>query len=203
MLALENTEDVKGMYLNEAKGGLSLRNYGDLLILGGGSHRTGKSGHGWAGLEHIAKTYYPDAKAVARWATQDCISLDGIPYIGQYSPQTPNLFVATGFNKWGMTSSMMAGMILYDLVQGRENRYSEIFSPSRTVLRKQLFINGLETTKNLLKFSKPRCPHLGCALQWNRQEHSWDCPCHGSRFTEEGKLLDNPATADMKEHRSP
>ena len=102
-----------------------------------------------------------------------------------------------------MTSSMVAGMILSDLVQGRENRYSEIFSPSRTVLRKQLFINSLETTKNLLKFSKPRCPHLGCALQWNRQEHSWDCPCHGSRFTEEGKLLDNPATADMKERRSP
>ena len=203
VLALENAADVKGMYLDEAKGGLSLRNYGNLLLLGGDSHRTGKSEHGWAGLEHIAKTYYPDAKAVARWATQDCISLDGIPYIGQYSPQTPNLFVATGFNKWGMTSSMVAGMILCDLVQGRENRYSETFSPSRTVLRKQLFINGLETTKNFLKFSKPRCPHLGCALQWNRQERSWDCPCHGSRFTEEGKLLDNPATADMKEHRSP
>lgn len=203
VLALKNAPDVRGMYLDEAKGGLSLRNYGDLLLLGGGSHRTGKTVHGWAGLDHIAKTYYPDAKAVARWATQDCISLDGIPYIGQYGPQTPNLFVATGFNKWGMTSSMVAGMILSDLVQGRENRYSEIFSPSRTVLRKQLFINSLETTKNLLKFSKPRCPHLGCALQWNRQEHSWDCPCHGSRFTEEGKLLDNPATADMKERRSP
>ncbi len=202
VLALENAADVNGMYLDEAKGGLSLRNYGNLLLLGGSSHRTGKSGNGWAGLERMAKAYYPDATVVTRWATQDCMSLDGIPYIGQYSPRTPNLFVATGFNKWGMTSSMVSAMVLCDLVQDRDNPYSEIFSPVRTILRKQLFINGIETTQNLLKFSNPRCPHLGCALQWNPHEHSWDCPCHGSRFTKEGKLLDNPATADMKKHRS-
>lgn len=202
VLALENAADVKGMYLDEAKGGLSLRNYENLLLLGGDSHRTGKPGDGWAGLERVAKTYYPNTKVVARWATQDCISLDGIPYIGQYSPRTPNLLVATGFNKWGMTSSMVAAMVLCDLVQGRKNAYAEIFSPARTIVRKQLFINGLETTKNLLKLTKPRCPHLGCTLQWNRQERSWDCPCHGSRFTAEGELLDNPATANMKKHRS-
>ena len=202
VLALENASDVDGMYLDEAKGGFSFRNFRNLLLLGGGSHRTGKPGNGWADLESFAKTHYPNAKVVARWATQDCMTLDGMPYIGQYSSRTPSLYVATGFNKWGMTASMAAGMILRDLVQERENPYAQVFSPSRSILRPQLFANAFESTKNLLTFTKPRCPHLGCALKWNPQEHSWDCPCHGSRFTKDGILLDNPATADLKKRRS-
>ena len=66
------------------------------------------------------------------------------------------------------------------------------------MLRPQLLVNGFESAMNLLTPTKPRCPHLGCALKWNRQEHSWDCPCHGSRFDEEGQLLDGPATGDLK-----
>ena len=126
------------------------------------------------------------------------MTLDGIPYIGRYSRRTPDLFVATGFNKWGMTSSMVAASILCDLVQDKENPYADVFRPDRSIMRKQLLTNGLETTANLLTPTAPRCPHLGCALKWNRQEHSWDCPCHGSRFTEEGTLLDNPATGNLK-----
>ena len=64
-------------------------------------------------------------------------------------------------------------------------------------MRKQLLVNGISATKNLLTPTKPRCTHLGCALKWNPQEHSWDCPCHGSRFTKDGKLLDNPANGDL------
>lgn len=126
------------------------------------------------------------------------MTLDGVPYIGQYGRRTPNLYVATGFNKWGMTSSMTAAMILSDLVQGRANPYASVFAPSRTVLRAQLFCNGLESAVNLLTPTAPRCPHLGCALKWNAQEHSWDCPCHGSRFSKDGQLLDNPATGNLK-----
>ena len=126
------------------------------------------------------------------------MTLDGIPYIGRYSKATPDLYVATGFNKWGMTSSMVSAMILCDLVQGRENPYAAIFSPSRTVLRPQLLVNAAGAAVNLLTPTKPRCPHMGCALKWNAQERSWDCPCHGSRFGEDGKLLDNPATGDLK-----
>ena len=70
--------------------------------------------------------------------------------------------------------------------------------PARRILRPQLAINALEATVHLLTPTKPRCPHLGCALKWNPQEHSWDCPCRGSRFTAEGTLLDNPATGDLK-----
>ena len=198
VLALENTSDVGGMYVDEAEDGLSFRNAGDLLLLGGGGHRTGKKGGGWQELKRFAARYYPAARERDRWAAQDCMTLDGAPYIGPYSARTQGLYVATGFNKWGMTSSMAASMILGDLVTGRENPWAPAFSPSRTMLRPQLAVNAAGAALNLVTPTRPRCPHMGCALKWNPRERTWDCPCHGSRFTEEGRLIDNPATGDLK-----
>ncbi len=198
VIALENALPVDGMYVDEDEKSLSFRNYGDLLLLGGGSHRTGKKGGNWIELGKFASKYYPSAKIKYRWATQDCMTLDGIPYIGKYSKNTPNMYVATGFNKWGMTSSMVASMLLTDAVCGKKKAYADVFSPSRTILRPQLGLNAVEAVCNLLTPTAPRCPHLGCALKWNSAEHSWDCPCHGSRFDENGKLLNNPATGDIK-----
>lgn len=196
VLALKNAPDINGMYLDEDEKGLSFRNYGDLLLLGGGSHRTGKEGGGWQELERFSCRDYSDAQIVARWATQDCMTLDGVPYIGPYSKGTVGLYVTTGFNKWGMTSSMAAAAVLTDLVLERKNPYSELFSPSRTMLRPQLAVNSLESALGILTPTVPRCPHMGCALKYNAAEHSWDCPCHGSRFGEDGTLIDNPATGD-------
>ncbi len=197
-IALENAPDVNGMYVDEAQKGLSFRNYERELIIGGGDHRTGKKGGNWSELMAFAKKYYPDYNVQYQWATQDCMTLDGIPYIGHYSARTPNLYVATGFNKWGMTSSMVAATILTDMILGKQNDYASAFYPSRSMLRVQLALNGFEAVTNLLSITPKRCPHLGCALKWNETEHSWDCPCHGSRFTEAGKLIDNPATGDLK-----
>ncbi len=197
VLALERAADVHGMYVDEAEKGLSFRNAGSLLLLGGGGRRTGKPGGGWRELEDLKKRYYPDASIKYRWAAQDCMSLDGLPYIGPYSARTDGLFVASGFNKWGMTSSMVSAMLLCDMAQGKRNPYAPAFAPSRTILRPQLAINAGEALLNLLTPTAPRCPHLGCALKWNAQERSWDCPCHGSRFTEEGHLIDNPATGGL------
>ena len=194
VLALENAPDVGGMYVDEDEKGLSFRNQNGLLLLGGGSHRTGKQGGNWQELSEFAQKYFPGANEVARWATQDCMTLDGVPYIGQYSKHTPNLYVATGFQKWGMTTSMVAAKLLTDLICGKKNPYAEVFSPSRSMLRPQLAANAASAALNLLTPTRPRCPHLGCALKYNPQERSWDCPCHGSRFSEMGELLDNPAT---------
>ena len=193
VLALENAQNVDGMYVDECKTGLSFRNYGKYLLLGGGGHRTGKKGGNWSELRHYAKLYYPQAKEYCHWAAQDCMSLDDIPYIGQYSGRTSQLFTATGFNKWGMTGAMLSAQLLCDMVQGKRNDYADIFSPSRSILKPQLFVNCLESAVNLLSFTGRRCPHLGCALHWNSAEHSWDCACHGSRFAENGRVLDNPA----------
>lgn len=198
VLALQNAVPVDGMYIDGSGNGLSFRNAGGLLLLGGGGHRTGKKGGGWQELRRDARQFYPQAAEVAHWATQDCMALDGIPYIGQYAPSTPDFYVATGFNKWGMTSAMAAAMLLSDLVCGRENPAGEVFRPSRSILHPQLAVNAFETAVDFLTPAMRRCPHLGCALKWNPQERSWDCPCHGSRFDEDGKLLDNPATGDLK-----
>ena len=202
ILGLENAGRIDGMYLGTDREHLSLRMEGDTLLLGGGSGRTGSKTGGWEPLELAAKMYFPGARIRYRWAAQDCMSLDGMPYIGRYSPRTPELFVATGFNKWGMTGAMTAATLLADLVQEKENGLAELFNPSRGMLRPQLGKNLVHSAWNLIRPTVPRCPHMGCALKWNRQERSWDCPCHGSRFSEDGKLLDNPAEGDLKQRKS-
>ncbi len=199
VLAVENAPKLREMYVDEAQSGMSFRNYRELLLIGGGGHRSGKQGGGWPELEAFARRNYPKAHEKYRWATQDCITLDGVPYIGHYSKRTPYLYVATGFNKWGMSSAMVSAMILSDMLSGKENPYAPVFSPSRSIMRPQLAVNALESAFNLLSPSLKRCPHMGCALKWNAHERSWDCPCHGSRFTEEGKLIDNPATGGLKQ----
>lgn len=67
----------------------------------------------------------------ACWSNQDCVTTDHIPFIGQYTSEHPDWFVATGFQKWGMSSAMVSAMVLNDLICGIENEYAEIFAPSR------------------------------------------------------------------------
>lgn len=202
VLGLENAGQVNGMYIDEDSAGYSFRNYGDLLIFGGAGHRTGQ--HPDSGcydmLRGAARSFYPESREVYHWSAQDCVSWDKIPYIGRYSAKVPNLYVATGFKKWGMSSSMVSAMILSDEVCGRINDFSDVFSPQR--------FNAAASMQNLVTdvghsiaglaggaFSSPtrRCAHLGCRLQWNSDEQTWDCPCHGSRYGSDGSLIDNPA----------
>ena len=198
VLALEDAQQVEGMYVSDSKTGLSFRNYKNFLLLGGGAHRTGKQGGNWEELRRFANEYYPRSREYCFWAAQDCMSLDEMPYIGQYSAGTEQIYTASGFNKWGMTGTMLSALLLRDKLLGKTNDFMEMFSPSRRILKPQLFINGWEAVKNLLTISRKRCPHLGCTLKWNSAEHSWDCPCHGSRFDENGGLLNNPANGDLK-----
>ncbi|MDE7363065.1 MAG: FAD-dependent oxidoreductase [Oscillospiraceae bacterium] len=196
VIALKNAPVLNGIYMDENTRGYSFRNLGELLIIGGEAHKTGEPCRRRE-LENFAGLAYPDAEVQYLWSAQDCMSLDGLPYIGNYSLLTPNMYVATGFNKWGMTTAMTAAEILRDKILGKPNPYAEVFNPSRSMMKKQLAVNGLSAAKNLFTPTVPRCPHLGCALKWNSTERSWDCPCHGSRFARDGKLLDNPANVDL------
>lgn len=198
VLALKNAPDVGGMYVDDENTGLSFRNYQGYLLLGGGGHRTGQKGGNWNELRNFAHHYFPEAKEACFWSAQDCMTLDDMPYIGNYSRFSKNLYVACGFNKWGMTGSMLAALLLTDEMSGKKHEFAWLFDPSRSILHPQLAVNGFEAVKNLLTLSQKRCPHMGCALKWNAPEHSWDCPCHGSRFSEEGRLLDNPATGNLR-----
>ena len=196
VIALRNAPAVDGMYVDDSDAGLSFRNYNGLLLLGGGGARTGKNGGGWDFLRDFANKHYPEAEEKYYWAAQDCMSLDSMPYIGQYARSARDFYVETGFNKWGMTGSMLSAMIISDALTGKKNEYAELFSPSRSILKPQLAANSAEAVFNLLTPTTKRCPHLGCALKWNKAEHTWDCPCHGSRFSEEGRVLNNPANGD-------
>lgn len=155
VIALENAGNIEGMYIDYDKEGYSFRNYKGLLLLGGISQRTGENeaGGSYDKLRKVAKEIYPNSREKYHWSAQDCMTIDGIPYIGKYSDSTPNIYVATGFNKWGMTSSMVSAMIISDFILGKENNFSEIFSPKRFDL--SLSISNIakdlsETTKNFI-----------------------------------------------------
>ncbi len=199
LMALEGAKPLNAMYVDDSKKGFSFSTFDGCLLLGGGGHRTGKQGGSYPELEAFQKQHYPAAQEICRWAAQDTMSLDAIPYIGHYSANTPDLYVAAGFNKWGMTGSMVSAKLLSAMIAGQSPEYARVFSPSRCMLTPQLFLNGAESTVNLLWPTTRRCPHLGCALKYNKQEHSWDCPCHGSRFSKDGKVLNNPATGDLQQ----
>ncbi len=198
VLALENCPKINGMYIDECEGGLSFREYDGKLLLGGCGHRTGEQEGGYKELRNEAKKLYPESKETHYWATQDCITIDKISYIGKYSNKLDNVYVSTGFNKWGMTSSMVGAEIICDMILGKKNKYEDVFSPQRFNFNKEFFIHVGKTLKNFVYPSTKRCTHLGCTLKYNKQEHTWDCPCHGSRFTDDGKLIDNPAQKGLK-----
>jgi len=172
LIALENAPNLNGMYVDASSTGFSFRNTQKYLLLGGGGHRTGKDGGNWTELRNLYRCYYPQAKEICYWAVQDCVSLDGIPYIGHYSNCTKQWYVATGFQKWGMTGAMLSALLLRDMVQEKKNEFAEIFSPSRSIWKSKLLENSWETAKRFFRISKKRCPHMGCALTCNKAEHS-------------------------------
>ncbi|WP_411169079.1 FAD-dependent oxidoreductase [Clostridium sp. MB05] len=155
VIALENAQKLNGMYVDENKTGYSFRSYEDLVILTGADRRTGSNEEGgrYDELRKLAKELYPDAIEKYNWSAQDCMTSDGIPYIGLYSKEMPNVYVATGFNKWGMTSSMVSAIILSDKIAGVMNDFYDIFSPSRfdmTASIKNMLIDGAQTTYNFI-----------------------------------------------------
>lgn len=240
----ENLTNLDGIYYGiDKENGYSFRSYqmnSEIILLGGGNHRTGKGQDikSYQQLIHAAETMWPNGSIVCKWSAQDCMTLDRVPYIGKYCESRPDWYVATGFQKWGMSHSMAAAMLLSERIVNKKYKEDDIFSPQRStfVSIPSLMKEGVEATKALLneKLSLPkekidelpvssgaiveyggekvgvykkkedevyivntRCPHLGCQLEWNPEDLSWDCPCHGSRFNYMGKLIDNPAQEDL------
>lgn len=242
-----NSPLFSGMYINTKSPICSLRTvpYNDskLVLMGGSEHKTGNKedlSDCYRNLENRAKELYPDANILYHWNTEDCISLDKVPYVGEFSELMPHMYVATGFKKWGMTTSNVAANIITDMIMEKENPYATTFKSTRFHPLKNgtEFVNMLkQTTDSLIldKFKipndtlnsidkdeakivsventklgiyrdkegkyyalKPVCSHLGCELSWNNLDKTWDCPCHGSRFSYTGKSLYDPSVKDIK-----
>lgn len=239
----------EGYYINNSNQAVSFRNVNDddeenITIISGSGHKVGRKltlGEDYKALENVANNLF-DAKyrVIDKCSTQDCISMDKLPYIGRLSKMMENIYVATGFKKWGMTLSNVAANIITDEILGKENEYNELFKPSRVKLAKNiksykeqiketvygLGINKLKIPDDSIKdiandegkiimyqgkkvgvykdkegrchFIKPKCTHLGCELQFNKTDKTWDCPCHGSRFTVDGEVINNPAINELE-----
>jgi len=240
-----------GMYITAEQPTRSLRAQsaedGELILVAGEHHKTGQgedmSNH-YRKLKDFAQTLFQIEDIPYRWSTQDYTSMDEIPYIGHLTSDTPNIYVATGFRKWGMTNSTVAALMFRDLIMNGGSPWSDVYSPSRftpSASAKNFVKENLNVAKHLIvgKLSPaptetdiPRgegkiievdgqrmgayrdengvlhivdttCTHLGCELQWNSAEKSWDCPCHGSRFTYEGEIIDGPALHQLSHIKHP
>ena len=102
---------------------------------------------------------------------------------------------------------MTAALLLTDLICGKKSPYESLFAPSRFHWRsssRELSVHLLESSKGLLSgflHKAPRCPHMGCQLEWNPADDAWECPCHGSRFDQHGHLKNGPAQTPLSDHR--
>ncbi len=126
---------LNAMYLDERGDGLSLRPFEGGITLGGFDHRTGrmKDAKIFERLEGRANELFGRSDVICRWNAEDVMTFDGVPMAGRYSKKTDGVYVVTGFNKWGMTNAMACAGVLRDLILGRENAYTDLFSPQRRI----------------------------------------------------------------------
>ena len=206
-----NDLELDGFYINQENPKLSFRTVksGDknLLLAVGYDYKTGTEivGNPFDYLYARVKRMYKDAKVLKSWTAEDCISLDKIPYIGDFSDIMENCYVATGFNKWGITTSNIAAKIITDKIFGKTNLYEKIFESSRLgiIKNKDEVMNMLKEAGEGIIIDKikgkptPTCTHLGCKLSWNPIEEIWECPCHGSKFSKRGFVIEGPAVKNI------
>jgi len=217
----------------------------DVLIVGGEDHKTGQAedyDERYARLEAWTRERFPMIEAIEyRWSGQVMEPVDGLAFIGRNPLDADNVFIATGDSGHGMTHGTIAGMLLTDLIIGRENEWETLYNPSRKTLRAGLefakenlnvaaqytdLVTGGEVgavdeiapgagavmRRGLSKVAVYRddagalhersaiCTHLGCVVDWNAAEKTWDCPCHGSRFDkQDGHVLNGPAISALAE----
>lgn len=235
-----------GMYLAHDTG-WSLRpataTAGEMLIVGGEGHSMTDhvdSARHYEALTGLAGNTF-GVEPAYRWSAFDYVSTDLLPYIGRLAPRSHRRYVATAFRKWGMTTSMLAAMIIADEIAGATNPYAATFDSTRLLpaVSRDLVANGVQVAgrwigdrvtaastllrakselavgegrieqrggtpvavardANGVHVVKAVCPHQGCIVGFNDAEQTWDCPCHGSRFTIDGDVIDGPATAPLE-----
>lgn len=172
------------------------------LIVVGGGHEVGAdvdTEARYAQLEEWARATFDVAEVSHRWSAHDYTTPDRVPYVGR-PPLHQNLYVATGFGKWGLANGTAAGIALSNLIAGHDTPWLDIFDAGRIegVRSVPTLVEGnvkvaAELVTGELRREAPRCSHMGCRLRWNDAEETWDCRCHGSRFGSDGPVLAGPA----------
>ena len=239
----------EGMYLSTESPAHSIRTHdlGDRtwLLVGGESHKTGQANarERYERLERWARERF-GVDPVMRWATQDQMPADGVPYVGPVDPISRNVFVATGFRKWGLAMGIATAELLAAWIDRRDHPWRELFDTRRVRLRasagsllkenanvalrfvgdrvtKRADVDSIERGEGrivgaglaqravyrdddgALHALSARCTHLGCIVNWNSGEGTWDCPCHGSRFGPRGEVIMGPAVHGLQRREPP
>jgi Rieske Fe-S protein len=251
LIAIRAREEYPGgMYIGYEEPIHSLRgqrsDQGMLTLVGGAAHKSGQAEdtrQNYRALIDFAREHFTVEDIPFHWSAQDCMTLDGLPYAGRFTSDTPNLYVATGFGKWGMTNATASAMLIKDLITRGRSEWEEVYSPSRfdlTASIKNMVVENANVAVNLVKgkieplpedidlvpgegkvidhdgrragvykdeeghlhIVDTTCTHMGCELNWNSAEKSWDCPCHGSRFTVDGAVIEGPAVRPLNSGKS-
>jgi glycine/D-amino acid oxidase-like deaminating enzyme len=207
VVAGRGVERPAAMYLSTESPAHSIRAHGDWLLVGGESHKTGQAdaAERYDRLAAWARERF-GLEPELRWATQDQMPVDGVPYVGRHDPLSGKVWVATGFKKWGLAMGTAAAELLTAQIAGREHAWTALFDPNRLRPRASAVSFAKENANvayhfaadRLAKRGSPRCTHLGCLLDWNSAEETWDCPCHGSRFSARGDVIEGPAVSPLE-----
>jgi hypothetical protein len=194
------------MYLSTESPAHSIRAHGEWLLVGGESHKTGQADESerYDRLAAWARERF-GLEPELRWATQDQMPVDGVPYVGRHDPLSSNVWVATGFRKWGLAMGTAAAELLAARIAGREHPWTGLFDPNRlrplasapALAKENANVAWHFLADRVAKRGAPRCTHLGCLLDWNEAEETWDCPCHGSRFAASGEVIEGPAVRPL------
>ena len=215
----------------------------DLLITGGEDHPVGHDmeispENRYERLEKWTRKRFPIGQVVSKWSGEVLVPMDALAYIGRNPWDRDNVYIITGDCGIGMTHATIGGLLIADLIAGKENKWEKIYSPKRftlkssgsvfrmlkedliSVIKKWLYtdiskadeikseeakIIEIEGNKygafrdksGFLHVVSAECTHLKCMVVWNGNEQSWDCPCHGSRFTYTGQVINGPANEDL------
>jgi glycine/D-amino acid oxidase-like deaminating enzyme/nitrite reductase/ring-hydroxylating ferredoxin subunit len=239
VVAARTQQPPGGMYLSTEQPAHSIRAHGDWLLVGGESHKTGQAdaAERYARLATWARERF-GIEPELRWATQDQMPVDGVPYVGRHDPLSSGVWVATGFRKWGLAMGTAAAELLTAQIAGREHRWASLFDPQRLRPKASAVSFAKENSNVAVRFfgdrvikrASPeeiapgegrivgaglgqravyrdddgalhelsaRCTHLGCIVNWNSGERTWDCPCHGSRFAATGEVIEGPAVRPL------
>lgn len=238
-----------GMYISADEPTRSIRSLcvsgEERVLIIGENHRTGEefdTKKRYKALEAFGEQIFGIEEISHHWSAQDLTTLDKIPYIGELINNQPNIFVATAYKKWGMTSGTAAALLLKDKVLGKKNRYEDLFKPTRFYAHpslKNFLLQNANVLFHLLKgkmdvpyqtlqdlendegavisirghrkgaykdkdgnihIVDTTCTHVGCEVEWNNSERTWDCPCHGSRFSYTGEVVEGPAEKPLQQY---
>ncbi len=201
-----------GMYLGIGRVTRSIRSYADgsgerHIIVGGEGHKVGQgeAADAYQRLSGWMTERFGTGAAVHRWSAHDLMSPDELPMVGELTPFSRGISVATGLSKWGLAMGASAAELLVAAIGGERDPLLETFKPTRLnarasamdLLKENADVGVHFVADRVRRRSAPRCTHLGCVLKWNEGDSTWDCPCHGSRFASDGAVLNGPASQPL------